>query len=56
MSIKDNMFYKRIVEAMEPMEGLGGPDPDEYIRIMAAVVAEASERIANASAQLGEPR
>ena len=48
--IDNNSHINRILEAMQPMEELGGPERAEYIAIMNYLIADIEQRIVNAEA------
>ena len=43
-----NRWYSEVMEAMQPMEELGGPDTEEYVRTMYAIIDSAKTRVINA--------
>lgn len=48
----NDMFYNQVIDAINPMEELGGPELEDYIEIMDAVQEEVQTRLATATARL----
>jgi len=46
--ILDNPDYIRVMEALQPMEEFGGPDAEQYVKIMLAIAQEVNKRALNA--------
>lgn len=52
ISAYSDLVYQKFLEAIQPLEELGGPDLPEYIEVMDKIILEASMRKVNAKIQL----
>lgn len=46
MNIKDNYHYKKLLLALDDMEGISGPDQQDYINIVELFAEELKRRAA----------
>lgn len=45
--MKNNRHYKQILQALDHLEGMNGPDTDDYILIASELIKDLSQRIQN---------